>query len=155
MAHKILSWLVTLTACTVVALAQDTMTPSSLPVPPANVTAIPLSTEQAGRVVQRGDTVRLFCWNAGGLLVNSVLPVGTDGNIRPPGVLPVPAAGVKLADLQTSLVNAYSAVYTGATLLVTLEDSRERQAPTLPSLQTCCALSRIWPFAAGRVKQST
>ncbi len=132
MAHRIVSWLVTLTACTVVALAQDTTTPSTVPVPPANVTAIPLPVEQAVRVVQPGDTVRLFCWNAGGLLVNSVLPVGTDGSVRPPGVPPVPAAGIKLADLQTSLVNAYSTIYTGATLLVTLEDSREPQVPALP-----------------------
>ncbi|NPV48534.1 MAG: polysaccharide biosynthesis/export family protein [Armatimonadetes bacterium] len=132
MAHRIVSWLVTLTACTVVALAQDTTTPSTVPVPPANVTAIPLPVEQAARVVQPGDTVRLFCWNAGGLLVNSVLPVGTDGSVRPPGVPPVPAAGIKLADLQTSLVNSYSTIYTGATLLVTLEDSREPQVPALP-----------------------
>lgn len=132
MAHRIASWLVTLIACVTVTLAQDTTAPSTVPVSPSNVAAIRLPADQAARVVQAGDTVRLFCWDAGGLLVNSILPVGTDGTIRPPGVPPVPAAGAKLADLQQSLVNAYSAVYTTATLLVTLEDLREPEVSALP-----------------------
>ena len=95
--------------------------------------AVPLPPEMAERTLQPGDVVRLFCWNAGGLLVNSVLPLGTDGAIRPPSIAPLPAANTKLIDLQTSLVNAYSAVYSGATLLLTLEDRRAPAPEPLPA----------------------
>ncbi len=145
MARKMAAWLVMLIVCGSLTLAQTT-TSTTAPVtseaPPPNVTAVPLSRELAAHILQPGDMIRLLCWNASGLLVNSILSVGTDGSMRPPGITPVSAAHTTLADLQTRLITAYSTVYTGATLLVMLEDAR---APALPDLSTLPPLTTPAP----------